>query len=85
MRYWPAGLVFRIEPAGEMWSVVMLVSQQAQDARAAYVAIGPGVRAGHRVRRAADVGRLGLPANDRPPDGRLRQRSSPWNTWPYSL
>ena len=42
IRYPPAGLVLRIDPAGEMWSVVMLSPRQQSTRAPRMSAIGPG-------------------------------------------
>ena len=43
MRYVPAGLVLRIEPAGEMWSVVMLSPNRHRTRAPRMSVIGAGV------------------------------------------
>jgi hypothetical protein len=42
MRYSPAGLSFLIEPAGEMWSVVMLSARMASGRASATSLSGAG-------------------------------------------
>ncbi|MGC4080765.1 MAG: hypothetical protein QM736_01245 [Vicinamibacterales bacterium] len=62
MRYLPAGLSFLIEPAGEMWSVVMLSPSTASTRRADDVGERRRLhRDALEERRIADVGRVRLP------------------------
>ena len=70
MRYLPAGLSALIEPAGEMWSVVMLSPSTASTRAPCMGASGAGcARHAVEVRRVLDVGAVAPPTRRGRPRG----------------
>src|SRR5258708_4879771 len=87
IRYLPAGLVALIEPAGEMWSVVML-SPRTANTRAPAIAATGGGWSGLPTEEGGvfSEGDRSSPAKRAPPGTSSEfQGSSPLKTSPYSF